>query len=141
MIGADSGQSADFADEEVLAVEEMIEWPAEKKVICVEAVVHTAATTWIEQSADAPEALRRSRPAHIVEISTDHNRIGVLCHFQSDSHEFAVPLNGLGILRRAGWCGVEKMKPDPAPGPKDQVSMHGRHIVFDDEAYFGILQG
>ena len=126
MVRAEGGQAAQIAQEEVRAVEDVVERPADPAAGRVEAVEEAAADARVDGAAQAPEQAAGVRPGDVVEVAHDDHGLPRLGNLAPDQDQLGVARQrgrGLGRARRLGVHAQEQtVSPE---GSRTRVRMDG----------------
>ncbi len=140
VVRAEGGQPLQAVQQEVRAVEDVVQRPAQPGVVGVEAVVEAAADARVDQAAQAPEQAAGARPGDVVEVARHDHRLGLLGDLAPDQHQLGVARQGAVGLGRARRLGVDADQHDVLARAQAHAGAERRDALAQQEAQLGVEQ-
>ena len=142
MIRAECGQPREADHAEMRAVKQVVERPAQERVVGVKSVVHAAAHARVEQPADLAKQPRGGRPRHVVEVARDDDRrvAFALGHALGHRDQLGVALGGGVVLGRARWLRVHAVQAHAAARAQHQHGVHRGRVVLDQKLHPAVFE-
>ena len=140
VVRAEGGQALQAVQQEVRAVEHVVERPAQPAVVGVEAVVEAAADARVDQAAQAAEQAAGARPGDVVEVARHDHRLGLPGDLAPDQHQLGVARQRAVGLGRARRLGVDADQHDVLARAQAHAGADRRDALAQQEAQLGVEQ-
>ena len=142
MVGADVRQAAHVHHLKMGRHKNVVEGPAQQRVVSVEGGHQAAAHARVEQARHAPEQLGRVRPGHVVHIAEHDGGLVAAVYLFAHEQQFRVALGAGFRFLRGRWLGMQPVEAHPgfAVGQL-HVGVQRGNVIVEQVLYLIGLQG
>ena len=98
MVGTAIGQACDTVQGEMVGNKNMIQRPAQKKIVCMKRTEKPSPNSGVKQAANPAEEPRSVRSGHIVQVARHNHRSLLLPDFPAHQQQFGIAFGGADVF-------------------------------------------